>query len=327
MIENVLVTGGAGFIGSHLVDKLIELGHQVTVFDSLDSSVHSDGKPPKWLNPKAYFIKGDVRDYSQMKRVIKDKTVIFHFACHKHDSKYEIKHYIDNNVAGTSTITQCIAATENCCKKLIVPSMIGFDKPRALHYNSTYLLSKKMQEDIAVQFGKLYKFPVFVLRNAYVYGERLSFSEGLGYLIYKFLDDKLEKSLSPKYDFFIDFVDVSDVINANITAMNSPDKGGLYEIGSGINNSLIFILNMLSQYLYKDLDLSFLNNASTKETVVIKSCLEKSIKKLGYQPAVNIKNGLANLCQWVKSDDGHKLINLARINIQKRIMLDRNRLC
>jgi len=327
MIENVLVTGGAGFIGSHLVDRLVSLGHQVTIFDSLNPSVHHDGRPPKWLNPKAFFIKGDVKDYSQLKKVIKDKTIIFHFACHKHDSKYEIKHYIDTNVRGTSNIVQCISATENCCKKLILPSMIGLDKPRTLHCQSTYLLSKKMQEDTAAQFRKLLKFPVFILRNAHVYGERFSFCEGLGYLVYKFLNNKLEKAISSKYDFFIDFVSVSDVINANITAMSSPEKGGIYEIGSGVNNSITFILKLLSEYLNKNLDLSFLNNSSQKETVVIKTCLEKSRRKLDYQPVINIKNGLAQLCEWVNSEDGQRLMNLAKTNIQKRILLDRNKLC
>ena len=325
MIENVLVTGGAGFIGSHLVDRLVLLGHKVTVFDSLDPSVHNDGRPPKWLNNKAFFVKGDVKDYSQLKKVIKDKTVIFHFACHKHDSKYEMKRYIDTNVRGTSNIVQCITATENCCKKFIMPSMTGLDKPRTLHYQSTFLLSKKMQEETASQFGKLFKFPVFILRNSHVYGERFSFCEGLGYLFYKFLNNKIEKAMSSKYDFFIDFVNVSDVINANISAMNSSEKGGIYEIGSGVNNSLVVILKLIAQYLNKEF--SFLNNLSAKETVVIKTCLEKSAKNLGYQPVVNIKNGLAQLCEWVNSEEGQNLMYIARTNIQKRILLDRNRLC
>ncbi|MCD6460495.1 NAD(P)-dependent oxidoreductase [bacterium] len=314
MIENVLVTGGAGFIGSHLVDRLVSLGHQVSVFDCLDPSVHNDSKPPAWLNPKAYFIKGDVTDYSQLKRVIKDKTVIFHFACRKHDSNYEIKRFMDTNVTGITNLLQCIFDTENCCRKLILPSMIGLDKPRALHYGSTYLLSKRIQEDAALQFGKIFKFPVFILRNAHVYGERFSFSEGLGYLIYKLMENKVEKAFSSRYDFFIDFVGVSDVINANIIAMNSIEKGGIFEIGSGVNNSLIFIFKLLSRYLKKDLDLSVLDNFSSKETVVIKSCLEKSINKLGYQPVVNINNGLAKIAEWVNSKEGLELINFARIN-------------
>ena len=58
----VLVTGGAGFIGSHLVDRQIELGHETVVFDNLDEQVHSKGEKPAYLNKEVKFVKGDIRD-------------------------------------------------------------------------------------------------------------------------------------------------------------------------------------------------------------------------------------------------------------------------
>ncbi|HPO51450.1 MAG TPA: SDR family NAD(P)-dependent oxidoreductase, partial [bacterium] len=68
-MKRVLITGGAGFIGSHLCDTLIEKGYKVTVFDSLDRQVHPGGKIPDYLNKKANFVKGDVRNYNKFKDV------------------------------------------------------------------------------------------------------------------------------------------------------------------------------------------------------------------------------------------------------------------
>ena len=73
----VLVTGGAGFIGSHLVDALVREGHTVLVLDNFDPQVH-DGKRPSYLNPQAEYLHGDVRDRVALRRALKDVDVLFH---------------------------------------------------------------------------------------------------------------------------------------------------------------------------------------------------------------------------------------------------------
>jgi dTDP-L-rhamnose 4-epimerase len=81
MSECVLVTGGAGFIGSFLVDALIAQGHAVRIFDSLDAQVHGpERRPPKYLNPDAEFIQGDVRDREGLKLAVQGVDVVFHLA-------------------------------------------------------------------------------------------------------------------------------------------------------------------------------------------------------------------------------------------------------
>jgi dTDP-L-rhamnose 4-epimerase len=72
----VLVTGGAGFIGSHLTDLLVEKGYDVKVFDNLEHQVHQ-GKKPVWLNKETEFIKGDVRNYDSLKKALVGCEVIF----------------------------------------------------------------------------------------------------------------------------------------------------------------------------------------------------------------------------------------------------------
>jgi len=79
-MKKVIVTGGAGFIGSHLCDALIENGYKVTVFDNLEPQVHPGQLIPDYLNKKVNFIKGDVRDYQKFRDAIVGHDYVFHFA-------------------------------------------------------------------------------------------------------------------------------------------------------------------------------------------------------------------------------------------------------
>src|SRR5690349_24030506 len=107
MAKRVLITGGAGFIGSHTADKLIEQGHQVRILDVLDPQVHGAAHQiPAYLNPGAEFIEGDVRDLSILNKVLADIDVIYHFASLTGvtQSMKDIHHYTDVNVTGTAAL-------------------------------------------------------------------------------------------------------------------------------------------------------------------------------------------------------------------------------
>ncbi len=120
----ILVTGGCGFIGSHLVDKLIEKGHDVRVFDSLDQQVHKS--KPTYLNNKAEYIYNDIRD-DKIKDALKDTDVIFHFAAAVGigQSMYQIKKYTDVNATGTANILDCIINGKYPIKKMVVASSMS----------------------------------------------------------------------------------------------------------------------------------------------------------------------------------------------------------
>ena len=123
----ILVTGGAGFIGSHLVDELIQKGYRVRILDNLSPQVHKNQKPPEYLNKKAEFIKGDIRDQNILWEVMKDIDVIFHFAASVGvgQSMYKIRDYMEVNVIGTANILQLILDHEKDLKKLIVASSMS----------------------------------------------------------------------------------------------------------------------------------------------------------------------------------------------------------
>lgn len=123
MNENILVTGGAGFIGSNLSKKLIQDGHNVTIIDNLNSQIHPQKKIDTFLKKNAEFICGDIRNTNQLLKITKKNDVVFHLASETGtgQSMYETKKYFDTNVNGTASLMHCILKSNNT-KKIILSS-------------------------------------------------------------------------------------------------------------------------------------------------------------------------------------------------------------
>ena len=127
-IEKVLVTGGAGFIGSHTVDLLIVYGYHVTILDSIEPQVHGErGKPPDYINKDAPFINGDIRDPELLKKVIREVDAVIHLAAMVGvgQSMYQMERYVDVNTKGTANLLDALVNEENDVKKLIVASSMS----------------------------------------------------------------------------------------------------------------------------------------------------------------------------------------------------------
>jgi dTDP-L-rhamnose 4-epimerase len=123
-----LVTGGAGFIGSHLAEALLAEGHAVRVFDILDPQVHGKGQHiPAYLNPDVEFVLGDIRDRKALKTALTDIEVVFHEAAAVGvgQSMYEIQRYVDINSTGTANLLDIIANAKHGLKKLVVASSMS----------------------------------------------------------------------------------------------------------------------------------------------------------------------------------------------------------
>jgi len=124
----VLVTGGAGFIGCFIVDELVDKGYDVIIFDALEPQVH-EGKKPGYLNPKAKFVSGDVRDYELLRKSVLNSDIIFHEAgaVGIGQSQYQIKKYVDVNVCGTANLLDILVNNKHNVNKLIIAaSMISY---------------------------------------------------------------------------------------------------------------------------------------------------------------------------------------------------------
>ncbi len=122
----VLVTGGCGFIGSHLVDRLVNDGYRVKVYDLLEPQVHH-GKEPEYLNKNAEYIFADIRDKDSLKKAIRGVEVIFHLASQVGvgQSMYQIEKYTSHNLIGTAVLLDVLVNTKNKVKKLIVASSMS----------------------------------------------------------------------------------------------------------------------------------------------------------------------------------------------------------
>ncbi len=122
----ILVTGGAGFIGSHLVDALVTAGHQVRVLDNFDAQVHGDRKPD-YLNPRAEYQQGSVAHRETLHKALEGVEAVFHFAAAVGvgQSMYQIEHYVSVNVLGTAILLDLIVNEKHVLKRLVVASSMS----------------------------------------------------------------------------------------------------------------------------------------------------------------------------------------------------------
>lgn len=126
MADKILITGGAGFIGSHLTDELLRHGYEVRILDNLVEQVHGSGaEKPNYLNDQAEFLQGDVRDKTAVKRALEGVDAVYHFAARVGvgQSMYEISDYMDVNDIGISVLLE--ALIDQPVERLVVASSMS----------------------------------------------------------------------------------------------------------------------------------------------------------------------------------------------------------
>lgn len=125
MNERILITGGAGFVGSHLAARLLEEGYRVRVLDNLCEQVHGDDGWPAWLADDAERVRGDIRDAAAVQEALHEVDAVYHFAAAVGvgQSMYQITHYTDVNNRGTAVLLE--ALTKQPVKKLVVASSMS----------------------------------------------------------------------------------------------------------------------------------------------------------------------------------------------------------
>lgn len=125
--QSILVTGGAGFIGTHLVDALLADGHDVRVLDSLDPQVHPSGAPPPWLSSEAELVRADVRDRDRVSAALDGIDVIYHLAAAVGvgQSMYRVSEYVATNTQATADLLQALIERRGDVQRLVVASSMS----------------------------------------------------------------------------------------------------------------------------------------------------------------------------------------------------------
>jgi UDP-glucose 4-epimerase len=250
-----LVTGGAGFIGSHIVDALISMGHEVVVIDNETSTVHDHF----YYNDNAVYSLNDIADYEATRHLYDGVDYVFHCA-----AESRIQPAIQNpllaiktNTLGTGTVLQC--AREAGVKKVMYSSTSSgyglvneppLDETMPDDCLNPYSVSKVAGEKLCMMYDKLFGLPVIVFRYFNVYGPREPLKGPYAPVVGLFLRQKKAQealTIVPDGHQRRDFTHVNDVVKANLLAMSSDVHQELFNIGTGTNYSVLELADMISE--------------------------------------------------------------------------------
>jgi UDP-glucose 4-epimerase len=294
---NVIATGGAGFIGSNLVERLINDGHRVSVIDNL-----STGKREN-LHEEAEFFNLDIADLGAIKPAFEQKDIVFHVAALPRLARSieDPASTFQSNVTGTLNVL--LAARDAGIKRVVYSassSAYGFQDKLPLSEDmapkplNPYGLSKYIGEELCAQFTNFYRLDTISLRYFNVYGPHMDMGGEYATVIGKFLRLKSEgKPLTIIGDGkqTRDFTNVADVVGANILASQIGKGGGeVVNIGAGDNHSVQEIADIIGgEHVYVPE-----RPGEVHDTL---ADISKAKRILGWGPKVSLKDGINQLMQ------------------------------
>lgn len=253
MSELVLVTGGAGFIGSHLVKRLLDRGYRVRVLDNL-----SFGKL-EWIDPRAEFIQGDIQDLDTCKEVCFGVKGVFHAAAMSRagPSFDAVELCTFQNIVGTQNML--VAARDSGVKRFIFSGSSTYygnqPGPHTEDMKSDclnfYAMSKCAGEDLCRLFDKVFSIECIVLRYFNVYGPRQPETGAYALVLGIFLNRWSRREILQIHgtgEQRRDFIYVTDVADANIAAYESVIHGQVFNVGYGANISIKELANLISDF-------------------------------------------------------------------------------
>ena len=288
-----LVTGGAGFIGSHIVDKLLELGHEVVVIDNESSKCHHQF----YYNKSAEYHKLDITDYEATKYLYIGIDYDFHCA-----AEARIQNAltiplgtVNTNVVGTATVLECAKAAG--VKKIMyssTSSSYGLKNTPPLEETmeedclNIYSLSKVAGENLCKLYAKMFGMKIVSFRYFNVYGPREPVKGPYALVVGKFLKQYLageSLTIVPDGTQRRDFTHVDDVVNANILAMmvDHTHYGEIFNVGTGVNHSVLELAAMISAN-------TTMIEPRVGEAYITLANNTKIKKVLGWEPTKNIKD-------------------------------------
>jgi UDP-glucose 4-epimerase len=305
----VLVTGGAGFIGSHIVDRLVAESHEVVVLDDLNTGSRAD------VHSAARFVEGSVADEDVVRDAVAGCDLVFHQAAHKAVLR-SVEQPLPTDTANThGTLMVLKAALDAGVRRVVHASSSSIyggadrvptreDEP--LRPRSPYAVTKLAAEHYCRVFTELYGLETVALRYFNVYGPRQRPDATYAAVIPLFIDALLQGRRPIVHgdgEQTRDFTYVSDVVDANLAAAVAPAErcsGGAYNIAGGASWSLLDILAILGKLLAVEPDPEF---TDPRPGDVRRSQADASAaaRDLDFTCAVGLDDGLARTIEWLRT--------------------------
>jgi UDP-glucose 4-epimerase len=299
-----LITGGAGFIGSHLSEALLSRGHAVTVLDNLScgrlKNIESFSD-----NPALRFVKGDITDRVSVSELMGGVDWVFHLAgiADIVPSIEQPDAYFHNNVLGTLNVLQCALAAG--AKRLIyaassssygIPDRYPTPESAAIRPQYPYALTKYMGEELVLHWAQVYKLPALSLRLFNVYGPRSRTTGAYGAVFGVFLAQKLNGrpfTVVGDGTQTRDFTFVSDVADAFIAAAASDVVGEAMNVGSGDHYSVNRLVELLGGDVTHVPKRPGEPDCTFADTSKIRTLL-------GWQPKISLDQGVARMLERIE---------------------------
>ena len=308
--KNILVTGGTGFIGSHLVERLINLKANIIV-------------PYQSVNPKSYFSRSrldkkvtlvhkDLKNFRRTLDVITkyEVDIIFHLAAQAivPTAYYNPLETLETNIMGTANVLEAARLYPNINAIIIVSSDKAYGKiSRATETNPLsgdhpYEVSKVASDLLAITFYKTYGLPVVVTRFGNVFGEGdLNFNRIIPGIMKSLI---LNKTLIVRSNgrYIRDYIYVKDIVDAMILVLTNikKTKGESYNISSRENLSVIELIKLIEKIIQQEINYKILNSA-INEIPAQSISFAKISETLGWKPKARLRNRIPDMYKWYSS--------------------------
>lgn len=308
--KSVLVTGGAGFIGSHIVDRLVELGAQVKVIDDF-----SEGKEENiaQITDKIELIKGDIRDLELLRKITKGVKFVFHQAARRSVPKSVDDPLTYNDVNVTGILNLLLASSENKVERFVYASSssiygeIDEKKPQVEtsipKLISPYAATKIAGEYYCRVFNETYGLKTVSLRYFNVFGPRQSLESQYAVVIPKFITCILRDEQPPIHGDGLqsrDFTYVSNVVDANLlSAIKKEAAGEVLNIAIGETYNLLQLVENINKIIGKNIKPTF-TPPRPGDVRYTWADISKAKKLLGFSPQVNFLEGLKKTIEWYR---------------------------
>ena len=302
-----VITGGAGFIGSHIAKQLVNTGHNVTILDNL-----SNGKKKNLTTiiDKIKFVNGDIRDFNLLKNTLKNTDGVFHQAAlaSVQESFVKEQEYRDVNVGGTENILKL--AKEFNFNVVYASSSSIYGNPEKIPIKESnqknpinpYAITKLDDENLAIKYAKM-GIRVIGLRYFNVFGKGQS-KEYAGVL--KLFLEKIRDGLPPKINGdglqFRDFVYVEDVVNANIMSMNSNINHEFFNVGTNTSITILDLAQTIIKSSGLDIEPIFgpALDGDVQKTIANIDLIKD---KIGWKPTVFLEKWIDEIISTKKLDE------------------------